>query len=57
MVTALRKSHTNFKLPNVNLGRATYSQSQPMPSDCRYLSHNDVSVNDGPHGDGGPISL
>jgi hypothetical protein len=57
IVTALRISHMNFKLTNVNLFFAIYSRSQSMPSDCRYAPHNDVSVIDGPHNDGGPISL
>ena len=46
IVTALRKSHTNFKLTNVNLGCADYFLSQSMPNNCRYTPHKDVSVND-----------
>jgi len=49
IVTDLRKSHANFKLTNVNLGCAIYSQSQSMPNVYRYAPHNDVWFNDGPH--------
>ena len=57
IVTALRISQMNFKLTNVNLVIAIYSRSQSMPSDRRYAPHNDVSVNDRRHNDGGPLRL
>jgi hypothetical protein len=49
IVTDLRKSHTNFKLTNVNLGCTVYSQSQSMRNVYRYAPHNDISVNNGLH--------
>ena len=45
----LRKSHAKFKLTNVNLGSAIYSESQSMRNVYRYAPHNDVSVNDELH--------